>query len=136
MKDTIFFMGPVIGKIADKRGRRWLLPLGFAISAAATLIMIFKVPLVIAAVAVTILSLGYDLTQPLLAGIITDVGRNRPGQAMGLNVFTLLMGFGIGSFLFGQVLLLGFKTTLVLFTVFQAIISIIAVSVFRGEKKK
>ncbi len=36
------------------------------------------------------LSLEYDLTQPFPAGIVTDVGRNQPGQPMGLNVFMLL----------------------------------------------
>jgi hypothetical protein len=36
-----------------------------------------------------VLSLGYDMTQPLLAGVVTSLGGRRPGQAMGLNVFTL-----------------------------------------------
>ncbi|BBX88351.1 MFS transporter [Mycolicibacterium aubagnense] len=39
---------------------------------------------------------GYDLTQPLLAGIVTQLSAQR-GQAMGLNVCTLFIGFGAGS---------------------------------------
>jgi hypothetical protein len=47
--------------------------------------------------AATTLSLGYDVTQPLFAGIVTSLGGNRPGQAMGVNVFALFVGFGLGS---------------------------------------
>jgi hypothetical protein len=39
-----------------------------------------------------VLSLGYDMTQPLFAGIVTSLGGERPGQAMRLNVFTLFVG--------------------------------------------
>jgi hypothetical protein len=39
-----------------------------------------------------ILSLGYDMTQPLFGGIITALGRQRAGQAMGLNSVTLFAG--------------------------------------------
>src|SRR2546430_10933107 len=56
-----------------------------------------------------LLSLGYDMTQPLLAGIVTALGgKQRGGQAMGFNVFTLFTGFGFGSLLFGEALRLGF----------------------------
>jgi hypothetical protein len=56
----------------------------------------------VAAVLVTVLSLGYDLTQPLLGGIVTALPAlpaNR-GQALGFNVFTLFVGFGLGSLIF------------------------------------
>jgi len=39
------------------------------------------------------------MTQPLLAGIVTSLDPKRGAQAMGLNVFTLFTGFGVGSFL-------------------------------------
>jgi hypothetical protein len=42
--------------------------------------------------AAVILSLGYDMTQPLFGGIITALGGKRAGQAMGLNSFTLFVG--------------------------------------------
>jgi hypothetical protein len=57
-------------------------------------------PLIVAAIAVTALSLGYDMTQPLLAGIVTQLAPDRPGHAMGLNVFCFFTGFGLGSLLF------------------------------------
>jgi len=44
---------------------------------------------------------GYDMTQPFFGGIITTVGGKRAGQAMGLNVFTLFVGFDLGNLGFG-----------------------------------
>lgn len=72
--------------------------------------------MLLAAVAVAILSLGYDLTKPLLAGIVTDLSAPR-GLAMGLNVFTLFVGFGLGSLLFQALLKAGFGVALVVFGV-------------------
>lgn len=130
-----FILGPVIGKMADRQGRRWLIPLGLLISALAAFSLAFHLPLLLAALAVTALSLGYDLTQPLLAGIVTDVGKKQPGQAMGLNVFMLFLGFGIGSFFFGYFLYLGLKTALMLFTLFQALLTLGSLTLFRSETK-
>ena len=87
-----------------RRGWRGAL-LGLACAGAAVLA---------AAVAVTVLSLGYDMTQPLLAGVVTALGGQRPGQAMGLNVCLLFTGFGLGSLLFGGLLRFGFWSTLAL----------------------
>lgn len=67
----------------------------------------------------TALSLGYDMTQPLLAGIVTSLDPKRAGQAMGLNVFALFTGFGLGSLLFGWSLRLGFGTALAIFSTVQ-----------------
>ena len=91
------------------------------------------VPLVIAAVVVTLLSLGYDMTQPLLAGIVTALGGQRGGQAMGLNVFMLFTGFGLGSLLFGAALQLGFGAALALFSLMQLVAAIAALPLFRSE---
>jgi hypothetical protein len=48
----------------------------------------------------------------LLAGIVTSLDPKRGGQAMGLNVFALFTGFGIGSFFFGEALRAGFGAAL------------------------
>jgi len=82
-----FVLGPIIGRLADRWGRRWLIPAGLGVAAVAALVLAVPAPLIAAAVAVTVLSLGYDMTQPLLAGIVTQLAPERPGQAMGLNVF-------------------------------------------------
>lgn len=56
----------LIGRAVDRWGRRWLIPAG--------LIMITDIPPVGTTIALLVLSLGYDLTQPLFVGIVTDLG--------------------------------------------------------------
>ncbi len=128
-----FLLGPLIGRAADRWGRRWLVPIGLAIGACAAAALILHPPVALAAIAVTALSLGYDMTQPLFAGIVTALGGQRGGQAMGLNVFTLFTGFGLGSLLFGAVLGLGFGTALALFSAIELLAALLAVSLFRDE---
>lgn len=129
-----FVLGPVIGRAADRWGRRWLVPAGFAVAAAAGLALAAPLPLVAAAVAVTVLSLGYDMTQPLLAGIVTALGGPRGGQAMGLNVFLLFVGFGTGSLLFGAALDRGVGWALVVFAAVELVAALLAVPLFRDER--
>ena len=43
------------------------------------------------------LSLGYDMSHPLFAGILTSLDPERRGQAMGLNAFALFNGLGFGA---------------------------------------
>jgi len=129
-----FLLGPLVGRAADRWGRRWLIPAGVAIAALAATVLIANVPVIVATLAITVLSLGYDMTQPLLAGIVTSLDKKRAGQAMGLNVFLLFTGFGVGSYLFGEALRLGFGTALAMFAVAQFVVAVIAVGLFHSEK--
>jgi predicted MFS family arabinose efflux permease len=130
-----FLLGPVIGRAADRWGRRWLLPTGLGVGAAAAILLVLELPLLAAALTVTALSLSYDMTQPLLAGIVTGFGgKQRGGQAMGLNVFMLFVGFGLGSFMFGEVLRLGFGVALGAFAAVQLMVTLIAIPLFRSER--
>ena len=126
-------LGPVIGRGADRLGRRRLVPAGLAIAALSAAMLIPKAPLAVAALAVTTLSLGYDMTQPLLAGIVTSLDPKRGGQAMGLNVFALFTGFGVGSFLFGEALTAGFGPALTIFSGVQLAAAAAAIGLFRRE---
>lgn len=128
-----FLLGPVIGRFADRWGRRWLVPMGLAVAAVAAVVLLLDVPLWAAAVAVALLSLGYDMTQPLLAGVVTTLGGNRRGQAMGLNVFLLFTGFGLGSLLFGEALRTGFTLAFSIFAAFQLLAALAATPLFRSE---
>jgi predicted MFS family arabinose efflux permease len=128
-----FLFGPVIGRLADRRGRARLIPVGLALGGASALVLALRAPIGIAAVTVTVLSLGYDLTQPLLAGIVTHLSGNR-GQAMALNVFTLFVGFGLGSLLFQALLTpFGFSTALVIFGAGATAAAALAVPFFATE---
>src|SRR5262249_20958018 len=57
-----FLLGPLIGRAADRWGRRWLVPAGLGIAAVAASLLMADMPLLVAALAVTLLSLGYDMT--------------------------------------------------------------------------
>jgi predicted MFS family arabinose efflux permease len=128
-----FLFGPVIGRAADRWGRRWLIPSGIALAAIAAALLSPHLPLASAMLAVTILSSGYDMTQPLLAGIVTSLDPKRGGQAMGFNVFALFTGFGFGSLLFGWTVQLGFERGLMIFSTVQLVAAIAAIRIFRGE---
>ncbi len=128
-----FLLGPTIGRAADRWGRRLLVPAGLVIASIAVAVLIPQIPLIMAPLMAATLSLGYDMTQPLLAGIVTDLDRKRVGQAMGLNVFALFMGFGLGSLLFGEALRLGFGTALGIFSIIQIIAGLAAIPLFRRE---
>ena len=52
---------------------------------------------------------------------------------MGLNVFALFTGFGIGSLLFGEALRLGFGPALAIFSAAQVGATVAAIPLFRSE---
>jgi predicted MFS family arabinose efflux permease len=130
-----FLFGPMIGRQADRKGRNRLVPIGLGLGAIAAAVLVLPLPLAVTVVAITVLSLGYDMTQPLFAGIVTSLGGQRPGQAMGLNVFILFLGFGLGSLFFGYLLHQGnLEVTLGLFAVVELLAALAAIALFRSEK--
>lgn len=128
-----FAFGPVIGRAADRWGRARLIPAGLLLGASAAAVLLLDFPIVLAPVVAMVLSLGYDMTQPLFAGIVTSLGGKRAGQAMGLNVFTLFVGFGLGSLIFGELLRVGFGTALGLFAGIESMLALLALRLFRSE---
>ena len=126
-------LSPAIGRVADRVGRRVLIPMGLMIASLAAGIMAPQVPLWVACVATTLLSLGYDMSHPLLAGIVTNLDPVRRGQAMGLNAFVLFMGFGFGALLFQWALYTGFASALMLFAGTLFLVGLVAIRLFRDE---
>jgi predicted MFS family arabinose efflux permease len=104
-----WLFGPAIGRASDSWGRNWTVPMGIAISGLATLALSFNVPVLLAALIVTIISFGCDMTQPALAAIVTDLTPKR-GLAVGVFAFSLFTGFGLGSLVFGSLLGSGLST--------------------------
>jgi predicted MFS family arabinose efflux permease len=126
-------LGPVIGHIADRYGRKHIIPLGILLAAVCAAALIPHSPLIWPAILTAILSLGYDMSHPLLAGIITSVNPARRGLSMGMNAFVLFSGFGLGTLIFELVLRSGFTLSLGIFAAAQLCLGFVAVPLFRGE---
>ena len=54
---------------------------------------------------------------------------------MGLNVFALFTGFGIGSLIFGELLKLGLDQALIIFAGVQVVFTIVAAQLLKTEIK-
>lgn len=125
--------GPIIGRLADRYGRARIIPAGIALTGVCALLLALPLPMNAVRVAIILLSLGFDLTQPLLAAIATDLGGGR-GQAVALMAFSLFAGFGLGSLLFQWALALGFIGALGTFGVAALVAAAAAGILFRHER--
>jgi predicted MFS family arabinose efflux permease len=125
-------LGPVIGRLADRFGRARIIPVGIALTGLCALALALPLRLGAVQTAIILLSLGFDLTQPLLAAIATDLKGPR-GQAVALMAFSLFSGFGVGSLIFQGVLTLGFDTALVTFGVAGLLAALLAAVLFSSE---
>jgi predicted MFS family arabinose efflux permease len=128
-----FLFGPSIGRAADRWGRARLIPIGLILSSVAAAALLLRFPVILAPIVAMVLFLGYDMTPPLFAGIVTSLGGKRAGQAMGLNVFMFFVGFGLGSFIFGELLRFGFEVALGLSVVVELTIALLFLVLFRSE---
>ena len=127
-------MGVAIGKAADRFGRKKIIPMGLVVGAAMALILAFKIPLWVAGISVAILSLGFDMTQPLFAGMISGLGNNSSrGQAMGLGSCLLFLGYGAGAIAFQLLLNAGISDALIIFAVLELILALIVRKSFRNQ---
>lgn len=127
------FSGPVIGRIVDRYGRRLLIPAGLITATTSALLLALPCPLSIAVVAITVLSLGLDMSHPLFAGIAMSLDAQRRGQAMGLNTFSLFLGFGCGSLIFGWLMQSGMPLALAVFGCVQVVLGLLTLPLFREE---
>ncbi len=128
------FLGPVLGRLADRYGRGRIIPVGFLLASAVALLLAPHTPLWSVTLLVTSLSVGLDMTHPLMAGIVASLDPKRRGQAMGLNAFCLFTGLGLGSVAFQSFLAQGFAITLVVFGSAQLALGLLAFSAFRSER--
>ncbi|HVS71672.1 MAG TPA: MFS transporter [Phycisphaerae bacterium] len=131
-------LGPLIGRAADRLGRRRIIPAGLLVGAVAAAALGTPLPLALAVGVVTILSLGFDMSHPLLAGIVTTLDRKRRGQAMGMNAFVLFMGFGLGSLIFQAAMHLPgeFTAAMLAFGVIEALAAALGLHAFRKEGRR
>jgi predicted MFS family arabinose efflux permease len=127
------FLGPVIGRLADRHGRKRIIPLGFAVAAICALLLVPVTPLAVPVLVITALSVGFDMSHPLMAGVVTTLDPPRRGQAMGLNAFAVFVGFGAGSLIFQLLMRSGFAAALGTFGLVQLCLAYAAARVFQAE---
>lgn len=127
--------GPVIGRLADRYGRARIIPVGVTLTGVCALVLALPLAQVWVQVAIVLLSLGFDLTHPLLAAIATDLRGDR-GQAVALMAFSLFIGFGLGSLLFQAALAFGFTGALVIFGAVALLAAGGAAVLFRAERPR
>lgn len=128
-----FVLGPVLGKLADRHGRHYLIPIGLAIAGTSSVLLGAHLPIALAVLAVTSLSLGYDMTQPLFAGIVTDLSPHK-GLAIGMMAFVLFLGFGIGSLFFSAVMQISLSTAFYAFGSLGFSLAVFALPLYRNER--
>jgi predicted MFS family arabinose efflux permease len=124
-----FLLGPVVGRLADRFGRRWLIRAGLTLAGLCALALTTSLPVLGATLVITALSFGLDLSHPLFSGIVSALDPVRIAQAMALNTFAIFVGFGVGSMAFGALYVSsGMVAALVTFGIAQ--LSIAAASLF------
>lgn len=128
-----FLFGPLIGRVVDRYGRRHIIPAGFAVASLCAAMLALHLPLWVAMAAVTGLSLGFDLTHPLLAGIAAGLDNQRRGQAIGVNTFSIFLGLGVGSLAFGVLAPLGLGPALLVFASLQAGAGVLSKRAFSND---
>ena len=125
-------LGVTIGRLADRHGRRRIIPFGLLLGAFSVLILALQVPVWMAAIVVTTLSLGYDMTQPLFAGMVTMVGNEQTrGLAVGLSACILFLGYGAGAFIFQTLNTGALNLPFAVFGSFELLIGILAFGIFK-----
>jgi predicted MFS family arabinose efflux permease len=125
--------GPAIGRAADRVGRKRIIPLGILIGALSAAAYITQPTRVWLPVITAFLSLGYHMSHPLLAGIITSVNPARRGLSMGMNAFVLYAGLGLGALLFRVALRHGFDIAFAVFAAAQLCLGLLSFPLFRKE---
>lgn len=128
-----WLFGPALGRASDRWGRNWTIPVGIAISGLAAITLSFTVPVILAAVIVTVLSFGCDITQPALAAIVTDLTPKR-GLAVGVFAFSLFTGFGLGSLVFSSLLAYGLSPAFSIFGLVAVAGALCSAFLFKSER--
>jgi len=126
-------LGPLLGKLADHYGRQRIIPLGLFLGALTVLLLSQNLNLAASCVLVALLSLGFDLSHPLFAAIVTTFSAQK-GAATGLFAFFLFSGYGLGSLLLSLIINIGLESAFQVFGGCLLLAAICAIFVFRKEK--
>ncbi len=127
------FLGPYLGKMADRYGRNRIIPMGISLGALSVVLLSLHYPLMVSCLLIAALSLAFDMTHPLFAAIITTLSE-RKGVAIGLFAFVMFMGYGLGSLILSLIIDLGINQSFLVFGLCAAAGAALSVLAFKNEK--
>ncbi|RBQ11488.1 MFS transporter [Pedobacter miscanthi] len=126
-------LGPFLGKLADKYGRNRIIPIGICVGAFSAFLFGMNLSLFFSGILVATLSLGFDMTHPLFAAIITTLSKQK-GVAVGLFAFVMFMGYGLGSLVFSLIINIGLNESFKLFGFIAIIGAVVSAFTFKNVK--
>lgn len=126
-------LGPLLGKLADRYGRNKIIPVGLFLGALTVLLLSQYFGLAVSCVLVALLSLGFDLSHPLFAAIVTTFS-SKKGAATGLFAFFLFSGYGLGSLVLSLIVNIGLDKAFQLFGIGILVAAVCSIFVFRKER--
>lgn len=126
-------LGPFLGKLADRYGRNRIIPIGIFVGALSAFLLGMNYSIFFSCILIATLSLGFDMTHPLFAAIITTLS-NQKGVAIGLFAFVMFMGYGLGSLVFSLIITIGLNESFMIFGLMAALGCVLSVFAFRKEK--
>ncbi len=131
LPDLLF--GGIIGRWGDKYGRRYVVPLGFLWAGACAFSLELPVSLLLVALIIAALSVGFEATHPLMSSIATSLDPRYRGQVTGLATFTKFLGMGVGALVFRHLTGLSFNRALMAFGLLEILAGLAAIYAFRDE---
>lgn len=126
-------LGPLLGRLADRYGRNKIIPVGLSLSGVTVLLLSQNLSLAASHVLVALLSLGFDLSHPLFAAIVTTFS-SKKGIATGLFAFSLFVGYGVGSLVLSLIVNIGLDRAFQLYGIGILIAAVCSIVVFKNER--
>ncbi|MFC4197092.1 MFS transporter [Pedobacter jamesrossensis] len=108
--------------------------IGLFILTLSMVVILLDVPIWMTLLALGLLSVGYNITQPLFFGIVGKLGNTRGDQRdIQLGLCALFIGYGLGPLIFGFLLKYGNLSTVLFLMLLTTLLAIIASRIFEHE---
>jgi MFS family permease len=108
--------------------------IGLILLSVCLIMIVFNFPLLITLVAVALLSVGYNITQPLFFGIVGKLADGHEAQiAVQTGCCFLFTGYGLGPIIFSFLMNCGHSSAILLLVVLLASLAMLSRLIFRSD---